>query len=222
MVGDIIADSRATSPGIRTPSLTLSAAPGRISVNLVAGGTIVQSGDALTLEVPVRITLGMQRGVATVTFSPGSLPQGVSVSSPPSYVLSANDYPSVPEWPPTDVDVTGSLMGRITLAVNLNALVRDNPTAEINWSAYNGQQTGSFLVDIAVQAKRVTPLAPVDLRPQNGASGIQNAPYLFFVDPGAGTTSAADSFEFLVSQNNVVVDPQPPEALEIDVCEDAE
>jgi hypothetical protein len=31
---------------------------------------------------------------------------------------------------------------------------------------------------------------------------------LFFVDPGAGTTSAADSFEFLVSQNNVVVDPQ--------------
>jgi hypothetical protein len=61
------------------------------------------------------------------------------------------------------------------------------------------------LVDLA--GRIILPLAPVDLQPQNGAHDVSNTPSLFFRDPGAGTPAAAGQFEFLVTQNNVIVDP---------------
>jgi hypothetical protein len=54
-----------------------------------------------------------------------------------------------------------------------------------------------------------SPFAPVDLQPQNGAQGILNSPFLFFRDPGAGTPAAAGQFEYIVTQNNVVVGSPP-------------
>ncbi|MGH9355141.1 MAG: hypothetical protein ACRD10_03340 [Terriglobia bacterium] len=53
----------------------------------------------------------------------------------------------------------------------------------------------------------ILPLAPIDLQPQNGASGISSGPNLFFIDPGAGTRAAVSQFGFTVSQNNILVDP---------------
>lgn len=61
------------------------------------------------------------------------------------------------------------------------------------------------LVQLARQP--VLPLAPIDLQPPNGASGISTDPNLFFLDPGAGTRAAAGQFGFTVSQNNILVDP---------------
>jgi hypothetical protein len=63
------------------------------------------------------------------------------------------------------------------------------------------------LINLAGQI--IKPFAPVDLQPQNGAQGISNNPDLFFRDPGAGTPAAALEFQFLVSQNNVVVGSPP-------------
>jgi hypothetical protein len=60
---------------------------------------------------------------------------------------------------------------------------------------------------ISLAAKNLVPLAPVDLQPANGATGVSNNPYLSFRDPGAGGPAAADVFDFTVSQNNYVVDP---------------
>jgi hypothetical protein len=62
------------------------------------------------------------------------------------------------------------------------------------------------LVDAAGQI--ILPLAPVDLRPQNGASGVSNNPDIFFRDPGADTPAAAVQFEFTVTQNNIAIDPK--------------
>ncbi|MGH7869903.1 MAG: hypothetical protein ACREP9_20275, partial [Candidatus Dormibacteraceae bacterium] len=62
------------------------------------------------------------------------------------------------------------------------------------------------LINLAGQI--ILPLAPVDLQPQNGAQGISNNPDLFFRDQGAGTPAAVWEFKFIVTQNNVVVDPQ--------------
>jgi hypothetical protein len=62
--------------------------------------------------------------------------------------------------------------------------------------------------NIVVLAGRIIlPFAPVDLQPPNGASGISNNPNLFFRDPGAGTPAAAQHFEYIVTQNRVIVDP---------------
>lgn len=61
------------------------------------------------------------------------------------------------------------------------------------------------LVDLA--GRTILPFAPVDLQPQNGAHDISNKPYLFFRDPEAGTPAAAGQFQFIVTQNNVIVDP---------------
>lgn len=63
------------------------------------------------------------------------------------------------------------------------------------------------LIDLA--GRIILPFAPVDLQPQNGAQGISNNPFLFFRDPGAGSPAAAGQFEFLVTQNNVVVGSPP-------------
>lgn len=61
------------------------------------------------------------------------------------------------------------------------------------------------LIDLAVL--KILSFAPFDLQPQNGASGVANNPNLFFRDPGAGTPAAGLRFEFIVTQNNVIVDP---------------
>jgi hypothetical protein len=61
------------------------------------------------------------------------------------------------------------------------------------------------LINLAGQI--ILPFAPVDLQPQNGAQGISNNPFLFFRDSGPGTPAAAGQFAFIVTQNNVVVDP---------------
>ena len=61
------------------------------------------------------------------------------------------------------------------------------------------------VVDLA--SRIILPLAPVGLQPQNGASGISNSPDLFFRDPGAGTPAEAGQFDFIVTQNDVIVDP---------------
>ena len=61
------------------------------------------------------------------------------------------------------------------------------------------------LVQLARQP--VLPVAPVDLQPPNGASGISSDPYLFFLDSAAGRRAAAGQFGFTVSQNNILVDP---------------
>jgi hypothetical protein len=190
-----------------SPTLILNATPVQISISILPNGHLIQIDSILVTQILVRIGLGSKRGVATVAFTPGILPQGVSMPSPPTFTLSANDYPSIPSWPPTNVDAAGSIIGHIGLTIDPRALLEDNPTVTINWSAYNGQQTGSFTVGIGVQAERSLPLAPIGLQPQNGASGTPTEPYLFFRDPGAGTPSAADQFEFLVSQNNIIVDP---------------
>jgi hypothetical protein len=60
---------------------------------------------------------------------------------------------------------------------------------------------------ISLAAKLMVPLAPVDLQPQNGATGVSNNPYLSFRDPGAGGPAAADVFDISVTQNNYLVDP---------------
>jgi hypothetical protein len=190
-----------------SPTLILNANPVQISVSVVPNGHLTQVDGVLITQVLVRIALGSNRGLATVAFSPGVLPQGVSMPAPPTFTLSANDYPSIPSWPPTNVDAAGSIIGHIGLTIDPRALLQDNPTVTINWSAYNAQQTGSFSVVIEVQAERSLPLPPVGLQPQNGASGVPTEPYLFFRDPGAGTPAAADQFEFIVSQNNIIVDP---------------
>ena len=54
---------------------------------------------------------------------------------------------------------------------------------------------------------KFVPLAPVDLQPPNGATGISNNPYLSFRDPGAGGPASADVFDITVTQNNYLVDP---------------
>jgi hypothetical protein len=61
------------------------------------------------------------------------------------------------------------------------------------------------LVELA--GRIILPFAPVDLQPQNGAHDISNNPNLFFRDPGAGSPAAAGQFQFIVTQNNVIVDP---------------
>jgi hypothetical protein len=61
------------------------------------------------------------------------------------------------------------------------------------------------VVDLA--ERTIKPLAPVDLQPVNGASGISNNPHLFFRDPGAGTPAVAFEFHWFVSQNDVIIDP---------------
>ena len=63
------------------------------------------------------------------------------------------------------------------------------------------------LIDLA--GRIILPFAPVDLQPQNGAQGIPNNPDLFFRDPGGGTPGATGQFEYLVTQNNVVVGSPP-------------
>ena len=63
------------------------------------------------------------------------------------------------------------------------------------------------LVDLA--AGVILPFAPVDLLPQNGAGGISSSPDLYFRDPGAGTPAAAAQFEFVLTQNGIIVDPGP-------------
>ena len=63
------------------------------------------------------------------------------------------------------------------------------------------------LLDLAGQV--ILPLAPVGLQPQNGASGISSGTNLFFTDPGDGTPAAALQFEFLLSQNGIVLNSPP-------------
>ena len=53
------------------------------------------------------------------------------------------------------------------------------------------------------------PLAPTNLQPSNGASGVSTNPYLFFRDPGAGTPSAVSQFEFWLFQNNKLLNSPP-------------
>jgi hypothetical protein len=63
------------------------------------------------------------------------------------------------------------------------------------------------LIDLA--GRIIVPLAPVNLQPQNGTTGISNNPNLFFRDPGEGTPAAAFSFDFELTQNNVLVGSPP-------------
>lgn len=58
---------------------------------------------------------------------------------------------------------------------------------------------------IALAGKFIVPLAPVDLQPANGATGVANNPYLSFRDPGAGGPAAAAWFSFNLSQNNYLI-----------------
>ncbi|MBV9672634.1 MAG: hypothetical protein JO076_07390 [Verrucomicrobia bacterium] len=60
---------------------------------------------------------------------------------------------------------------------------------------------------VALAGRMIVPFAPVDLQPQNGAQDISNNPDLFFRDPEAGTPAAAGQFQFIVTQNDVIVDP---------------
>ena len=60
------------------------------------------------------------------------------------------------------------------------------------------------LVDCAVRT--IKPLAPVDLYPPNGATGVSDNPYLYFRDPGLGTPAAALQFSYQVLHNGAPVD----------------
>jgi len=60
---------------------------------------------------------------------------------------------------------------------------------------------------LILAGQQILPVAPVDLQPANGATGISTNPYLFFRDPGAGGPAAAFQFEYSLSQNNYMIDP---------------
>lgn len=63
------------------------------------------------------------------------------------------------------------------------------------------------LIDLA--GRIILPFAPVDLQPQNGASGLSKDPNLLFRDPGAGTPAQAFQFEFALTQNNILLNSPP-------------
>lgn len=51
------------------------------------------------------------------------------------------------------------------------------------------------------------PLAPADLVPKNGATGVSTDPYFSWSDPGAGTPAQAGFAYWIVSQGGVIVGP---------------
>jgi len=93
-------------------------------------------------------------------------------------------------------------------------LIDKNGLLNVFWVNSAGSWNGPLVVDAPPPPPPPPPppklpLAPVDLAPSNGASGISNNPYLSFRDPGAGTSAAAGQFEFWLYQNNQLLNSPP-------------
>jgi hypothetical protein len=128
--------------------------PGQVTVSLMNPGDIPVTLDS-SIDVPIRIGLGSLRGFTNVIFTAGSLPRGISID--PHVFFPLSDNPDVRiDWPDTNVGPDGSTTVNIQVKIDPTTLSGRNP-AVLNWSAWDGAQTGSITLNFVVLVRALNP-----------------------------------------------------------------
>jgi hypothetical protein len=131
------------------PVLQVVAAP--VSVTLT-GSTSFSAYPGETIDVPARLNLNATTTNTEIKFSPGDLPTRVTTNhrAPMINIADRSHLPPVE----ANLDATGSRADAIPLLVDPRAPVADNYPARINWSAYDGRQTGALALTLTIKKPR--------------------------------------------------------------------